>query len=301
MIWDWDTLKDFLAVARTGSLSGAARELRSTQPTVGRRIEAMEDRLGTSLFIRTSRGLQLTETGEAILDHARHLEDEIHAIERITTGEETGLRGTVTIAATEALGASWLTQALLPFYRENPGVHIELNLGYSAVDLLRGEADIAIRMYRPEQKDLIIRKAGSVSFALYAAQSYLNQHGAPRTLAELRQHTFVAPNREVWRFLQPALVSSDMQLGEIVFRANSIMALLNAVRAGYGIGFFTMPFAAQFDDLVPVPLANAAPVTAPMWLVVHRDLRRSARIRAVYDFLGQALTAAQKDWTKGPV
>ena len=176
---DWRALQDVVTVAETGSLSAAARRLNVSQPTVGRRIEQLEEQLGALLFNRTARGLVLTKVGEGILGHAKQMEEGALAIERIATGANQELQGNVRISLIEDLGIQWIPQKLNEFHKEFPQLAIEVNIDNRNVDLLRREADIAIRLARPEQADLICRKAGMLHFGLYASQSYLDEYGIP--------------------------------------------------------------------------------------------------------------------------
>ena len=280
----WEGIQEFLAVASTGSLSAAARELGVSQPTVGRRIEGLEARLDAPLFLRTPQGLSLTETGEKILQHAEHMSDDALAIERIVTGGQKGLSGSVTISAIEGLGAGWLTGQLGAFYERYPEISIELMMQVQAADLLRREADIAIRFFRPSQLDLVAKRVGSVAFGFYASKDYLRQHPAPKTITDLNAHPFVSPDQEVMRYVEKEVHEMGLRFSHASFRSNSMMALLKATRSGYGIGVHTCIVADRQPDLVRI-LSNEALFVQEIWLAIHKDLRRSARIRAVLDFL----------------
>ena len=188
---DWRALQDVVIVAETGSLSAAARRLNVSQPTVGRRIEQLEEQLGALLFNRTARGLVLTKLGESILNHAKQMEEGALAIERIATGANQDLQGNVRISLIEDLGINWLPQKLSEFHVEFPQLAIEVNIDNRNVNLLRREADIAVRLARPEQVDLICRKVGMLHFGLYASQSYLDEHGIPEKRADLKEHYHV--------------------------------------------------------------------------------------------------------------
>jgi DNA-binding transcriptional LysR family regulator len=280
----WEGIQEFLAVAGTGSLSAAARDLGVSQPTVGRRIEGLERRLDAPLFIRTPQGLSLTNTGEKILQHAEHMSDDALAIERIVTGGQKGLSGSVTISAIEGLGAGWLTERFGTFYEKYPEISIELMMQVQAVDLLRREADIAIRYFRPIQLDLVAKRVGSVAFGFYASKDYLRRHPAPKTIGELQEHPFVSPDQEVMRYVEKDVHKMGLRFGHVSFRSNSMMALLKATRSGYGIGVHTCIVADRQPELVRL-LPDKAPLVQEVWLATHKDLRRSARIRAVLDFL----------------
>ncbi|MEE8294170.1 MAG: LysR family transcriptional regulator [Sphingomonadales bacterium] len=288
----WEGIQEFLAVASSGSLSAAARELGVSQPTVGRRIEGLEKRLDAPLFLRTPQGLSLTETGEKILQHAELMSDEALAIERTVTGGQKGLSGAVAISMLEALGAGWLTQQLGKFYEQYPDISIQLMMQIQAADLLRREADIAVRLFRPSQLDLVTKKVGELAFGFYASKDYLKLHEVPKTMADLSQHAFVVPHQEVMRYVEQELHEMGLRFRHFSFRSNSMMALLNATRSGYGIGIHTCIVADQQTNLVRL-FPNEALFVEEIWLTTHKDLRRSARIRVVLDFLIKLFESSQ--------
>lgn len=285
-IMDWAEIQDFLAVAETGSLSAAARKLRVSQPTMGRRISSLESNLGTSLFVRTARGLALTETGDKILDHARLMEHEALAVDRIAGGSDQTLDGLVRVSATEGLSILWLTPALAELRERYPGIRIEINADNTAVNLVRREADIAIRMFRPEQPDLIAKRVGSIAYGLYASPKYLDKHGMPGNLRALKRHYAVAADESLALLSKEAWQTFERFFGKrhIVYRSNSFLGQLQAVRAGYGIGALSCQMVKD-DPLCVRILSDEMNFANELWLVAHADLRRNARIRAVYDFL----------------
>ena len=188
---DWSALRDFLAVAETGSLSRAAKKLLLRQPTLSRRIAGLEGQLKAQLFQRTPRGLVLTEAGDAVLAGARRVEQEALAIERQAEASQAALTGSVRISLTEGLGALWLPKKLAAFHLAYPALRIEMLVDNRAVNLVRREADIAVRMFRPEQPDLIAKKAGSLRIGLYGSKSYFARRGMPNTAEDLKEHDLV--------------------------------------------------------------------------------------------------------------
>ncbi len=283
---NWQGIQEFLAVAKAGSLSAAARQLGVSQPTVGRRIEALEAKLDAPLFIRTPQGLNITETGEKVLDHAELMSDEAHAIERIVSGRQTGLTGTVTIASLEGLGAGWLAAQFEDFYARYPDINLQLTMQLHAVDLLRREADIAVRLFRPTQLDLIARKVGDIGFGFYASPGYIKRKGELKSIADLERHDVVLPDAEVTRYVEATLHKKSVRMGRVTFRSNNMMALQVASAKGYGIGIHTCIVADQDPGLVRM-LPGENLIEQEVWLVTHKELRRSARIRAVFDFLSE--------------
>jgi len=189
---NWSSLKDFLAVAECGSLSEAARRYGVSQPTLTRRIAALESSLGAELFRRSPRGLELTEAGEAVVEPARQMEREAQALELAVSGRDRALAGTVRITATEGLAVEWLTPALADFREQHPRIDLEIIVRNTALNVLRREADIAIRLGRPQQMELVTRRVGELVLGLYASRAYLEELGTPRTRDELAEHRGVA-------------------------------------------------------------------------------------------------------------
>lgn len=287
----WSSLKDFLAVAESGSLSAAGRRLGVSQPTLTRRMAALEESLHAELFRRSPQGLELTEAGEAMLEPVRQMAQGAQAVELAVSGRDLTPAGLVRITATEGLAVEWLTPALADFRAQQPRIDLEILVRNTALNVLRREADIAIRLGRPRQAELVARRMGDLVLGLYASRAYVLAHGAPRTEADLADHTAVAFDEgDVYtgagRFLERVLGDA-----RIVFRANTLGAQLAAIRAGFGIGGQSR-FIADWDpDLVRV--LPEREVRFEIWLVTHPGLRRSARIRAVYDFLAERLAASR--------
>lgn len=285
---DWRALQDVVTVAETGSLSAAARRLNISQPTVGRRIEQLEQQLGAVLFNRTAQGLSLTKVGESILNHAKQMEEEALAIERAATGANQQLRGNVCVSLIEDLGIQWLPQKLSKFHVQFPHLSIEVNIDNRNVDLLRREADIAVRLARPEQPDLICRKVGMLHFGLYASQSYLEEHGIPDRRTELKDHYHVGFDQEMRRSSLIKKLESLFNQDNIRHRSNSHMEIVEATRAGLGCGVLCCLTADPHSDLHRV-LIKGINYGREIWLVTHAEINSSARIRTVFDFLAKAL------------
>ena len=285
---DWGAIQDVVTVAETGSLSAAARRLNVSQPTVGRRIEQLEGQLGAQLFNRTAQGLSLTKVGESILNHARQMEEESLAIERIATGANQELQGNVRVSLIEDLGIQWLPQKLCELHVQFPQLAIEVNIDNRNVNLLRREADIAVRLARPEQPDLICRKVGMLHFGLYASQSYLDDHGIPEQRADLKKHYHVGFDEEMGRLPQVKKLESLFGQEHIRHRSNSHMEIAETTRAGLGCGVLCCLIADQQPELCRI-LTREFDYAREIWLVTHAEISSSARIRTVFDFLGKAL------------
>jgi len=284
---DWSHFRAFLAVLQDGSLSGAARQLGLTQPTLGRQIAELERRLGTALFIRSQRGLVPTDAARDIAPYAEAMAAAAGSMLRAASGGASDAAGTVRITASDIVGAEVLPPLLAGFRRAHPGVNIELVLSNRVEDLLRGEADIAVRMVRPSQQALVARQIGDVGLGLYAHRRYLAHSPAPQTLAALRSgHALIGFDQET-PFLRELLTRMPISRGDFALRTDSDLAQLAAIRAGFGIGFIQHGIARRDPDLLPVlPEIGLA---MPMWLVLHEDLRASRRLRLMLDHLANGL------------
>jgi len=286
---DWDLFRTFLAVLDEGSLSGAARRLGVTQPTVGRQIEALEAELGAPLFTRSAGGLQPTETALALRPHAETMAGAAEALVRTASGEAEAVRGAVRITASEIVGAEVLPPILTGFHEAHPDVTIELNLSDRQEDLLRREADIAVRMARPTQGALTARRIGLADVGLYAHRRYLATHGYPTSLDDPR-HVAIGFDRDLSNQRMLAERQLPLTRERFAFRSDSDLAQLAALRAGFGIGACQVGIAARDPDLVPV-LQDAFRFDMEVWVAMHEDLKASRRMRAMFDWLVEGLTA----------
>jgi DNA-binding transcriptional LysR family regulator len=282
---DWSWLRDFGVVAETGSLSEAARVLGVSQPTLTRRMAALEEQLDAEVLRRGPRGIELTETGEAILEPIRRMRDEASAVDVAATGRDAALEGTVRVSATEGLADYWCTPALLEFQRAHPAIRIEIDVNNRNANLLRREADIALRLMRPRQQELVARRVGDVALGLYAAMSYLERRGRPESIDALASHSCVGFDESIVDTDAGRWVERLAGSGRPVFRSTSLITQLQAIRCGWGIGITSVFIAAEVGGLERVlpEIGHSLEV----WLVTHPGLRRSARIRAVYDFLAE--------------
>lgn len=278
---DWSSYRVFLAVAECGSLSEAARRLNSSQPTIGRQIQGLEQALGRKLFARMPRGMVPTPAGEAILDAVRGMAEAALAVERRLSAGASDLPGEVRIAATEGIGTQWLTARLAEFRQRHPEITLTLSVSNQAADLSRREADIALRLFRMTAGDYVVKKLGPVGQGLYAAPDYLARRGMPRTRADLEQHDIVGFIDAGERMPQAQHVERLAQ-GRYAFRSNSLLTQLQALRQGYGLGMTSCFLADPDPGLVRVLPAEIG-YHFDAWAVVHRDLRQAPRIRLVFD------------------
>jgi DNA-binding transcriptional LysR family regulator len=290
MIEDWERQRAFLAVLRTGSLSGAARALALAQPTVRRRIEELETGLGTALFTRSPSGLLPTERALALREHAEAMAMAADAFVRSASAGAKEVAGTVRVTASEVIAIEVLPAILAPLSAQHPRLVIELSPSNRNEDVLRREADVAVRMAPPQQDALVARRVGAVPLGLHAHRDYLAARGTPANIEEARGHALIGVDREtsVLRALQDQGLAIRRE--DFSFRSDSDLAQLAAIRAGLGIGFCQIPLAARDPALVQV-LPGTAAFDLETWVVAHEDQRGVARIRAVFDALVAGLTA----------
>ena len=287
----WSDYPILLAVSETGSLTAAGKKLGMSQPTVGRRVRALEDHFGTPLLKREDGGLVPTQFGVAILDHITRMQEEASAIERSSATLEHSLAGVVRLSGTEGIGTFWLPKVLQKFREDHPDIQFDLGIGFRSFNLAQREADIALRWSSPgDQNSLIARKVASVTFGMFASKSYVQKRGAPQTLEDLRDHDGVSltimDGQSLWK--HDNYDKNEHIPKRMTFTTDSVWAYDEAIGNGFGIGMLPLCNDCTFcgDELVRI-LPNVQHQEA-LYLVSHEDLRRSQRIRAVYDFLADA-------------
>ncbi|MGA0602339.1 LysR family transcriptional regulator [Caulobacter sp. KR2-114] len=286
---DWSLYRTFLAVMEEGSLSAAARALGIAQPTVGRHIEALELALGgDALFTRSPGGLMPTEAALALRPHAQAMAAAAEALVRTASGAAEAAAGTVRVTASEIMGAEVLPPILTDFHEAHPQVSIELALSNRNEDLLRREADIAVRMARPTQEALLARRIGLVWVGLFAHRRYLQRHGEPQAMDDPGQ-VAVGFDRDASIPKSVASLGLPPARQFFAFRSDSDLAQLSAVRAGFGIGGCMFGLAARDPNLVHV--LKGTRFSMEMWVVMHEDLKASRRMRLMFDHLVEGLTA----------
>lgn len=285
---DWALYRTFLAVLREGSLSGAARALGLTQPTVGRQVEALEQALGLALFTRSLHGLAATEAATELRPHAETLESASAALLRAASGRGEDLRGTVRVTASEVIGGEVLPSIIAALQEAHPGLVIELVLSNRVEDLLRRESDIAVRMVAPTQGPLVARRIGKVPLGLHAHRDYLKRRGTPKTLDELSEHLLIGYDRETAFTREVRARGVPFNRGMFSLRTDSDLACLAAIRNACGIGVCQVPLAARAPVLTRV-LPSAFKWSLEIWIAMHGDLRGSRRCRVVFDALAEGL------------
>ncbi|CCD92849.1 putative transcriptional regulator, LysR family [Bradyrhizobium sp. ORS 375] len=288
--WDWSLLRSFLAVVRRGSLSAAARATGLTQPTIGRHIDELEASLGVALFTRSQAGLLPTEAATTLLPHAEAMEAAFAALVRAarTGGDARQPRGVVRISASEIVGTFVLPPILAGIRQRYPEIVIEVVLNNRTDDLLRRDADIAVRMIRPKQDGLVARKLGRIPLGLYAHRDYIARFGLPDTIEALKAHHIIGFDRD--DHSARSVASSQLPLSRELFsyRTDSDVAQVTAIEAGLGIGGMQTAMARRNPALVPV-LADQVAFALDCWLAVHEDQKDSPPIRALFDGLAEGL------------
>jgi DNA-binding transcriptional LysR family regulator len=290
----WDELRTFVEVSRDGSLSGAARRLGLTQPTVGRHIDALEAALGLTLFTRSPRGLTPTPAALALEPHVEAMATAAAALGRVASGEAAADRGAVRVTASDVIGCEVLPAILATFHAAHPGIAIELALSNRTADLARRDADIAVRMVRPTQSGLVARRIGSSRIGLYAHRDYLARFSEPRSLADLARHCVIGFDRDNSSFRGAGDFARTLTRETFGFRCDNDLAQLAALRAGVGVGGCQENIARRMPELVAV-LPNAFHYALEVWLVMHEDLKATLRVRLLFDHLAVGLT----DYVKG--
>jgi DNA-binding transcriptional LysR family regulator len=290
----WELYRSFLAVLREGSLSAAARALGLTQPTIGRHVDALEAAVGFALFTRSQHGFLPTEAALSLQPYAENLAATAAALLRAASahaGAAGKLSGTVRITASEVVGAELLPSILLGLQQAHPDLVVELALSNRLEDLLQRQADIAVRMVQPTQEALLARHVGVIECGLHAHVDYLARHGEPQDMAQLLTHTLIGYDQENALTRSVAKELGGLRRERFALRTDSDLAQLAMIRAGYGIGICQVPLARRDPGLVQVlPTQFSLPLAT--WVVMHEDLRNSARCRVTFD----ALVAGLQDY-----
>ncbi|MFP2923763.1 LysR family transcriptional regulator [Pyxidicoccus sp. 3LG] len=276
---DWDDLRVFVALARAGSLSAAARELRVSHATVGRRIAALEEALGRPLFDRRADGYVLTAEGAGVLELAADMEERAQGILR-RTGQEAGLTGTVRLTAPEPLAERFLIPRLAALHRRHPGIALEVVSDPRSLSLAKREADLAVRIARPQEGELVTRRLASLAYGVYAAP-----HGDTSAWVGLDDSLAHLPEAK-W-------LARHAAGARLVLRANTLTGQLAAARAGFGKALLPRWFADEEGGLIALP-PPAPPPVREAWLVVHPDLKDVPRVRAVIDVVVAAFEEEQE-------
>jgi DNA-binding transcriptional LysR family regulator len=277
----WDDLQTFLAIARHGTLSAAARALGVQQSTMGRRLAGLEDRAGARLLLKTPSGFLLTAAGEAIIGHVEHIEAEALAIERRIGGGDIRLEGAVRVTTIEILGVEVLTPAFARLQREHPGIVIEVMVEARSLSLTRREADIALGLVRQTQNDVAVRRVGAIGFGLYASQDYLARCGTPDFATGAPGHLTILNPPDGMALPEMAWLTGLMHQARVGLRHNSRYGHREAAEAGMGVAVLSRVMG-DATGLVRLETPTEPP-PRDVYLGVHNDIRHAPRIRAVID------------------
>lgn len=288
----WDDQRAFLAVIEEGSLSGAARRLTISQPTVRARIAALEHAIGSALFVRSVNGMVPTHQALTLADHVRAMQRASDAMMRAASSPPDVIAGVVRLSVSEFIGIEVIPPMLASLRARHPALSIELVLSNVSANLLEQEVDVALRMTDPKQQALVARKVVQVSLGLFAHRDYLARRGTPQTIDDLSNHDVIGPDRSQADLSLAAQIMPNVPPAEFVLRTDSHPAQFAAVRAGLGIGAVQVPVAERNADLLRV-LPDIQIGLLETWIVTHEDLRHVPRVRAVVDHIGDAFN----DWT----
>ncbi|WP_440111081.1 LysR family transcriptional regulator [Acidovorax sp. BL-A-41-H1] len=285
---DWNQLKAFLQTAQTGSLSAAARKLGLSQPTLSRQVAAIEQQMGVTLFERVGKAMMLTPTGLDLLEHARAMGAAAEALGMAASGRSQAVGGVVSVSATDAVATYLLPPIVQRLRAQEPGIAVEVIASNAISDLLRREADIAIRHVQPGQPDLIARLVREAQAFFYASEEWVRHHGHPRSAEDAVHLPFVGSDRN-GQYLG-YLRQHGLNLTEANFSCYSdhTVAHWALVQQGMGIGAMMNEIASRTPGMVRV-LDEVPAVRFPLWLVSHRELRTSRRIRVVFEALAREL------------
>lgn len=282
----WQLLQSFSVIVETGSLSGAARSMNVSQPTLSRHLSVLEKNLGERLFFRTSEGMRLTSAGESFYNGVQGMAESAARLRYLDVSQSEPLSGTVRISASQITATYLLPDMLTKLHRIAPQLNIEVVSSDDTHNLIRREADIAVRMYRPTQRDIFVKKATELRLGVFASNGYLEQHGHPTSFHDLKDHDVIGYDRS------SIIIDGFRQLGMKIdrefftFRCDDQVVCWNMVKAGYGIGFMQIGIGKQEADLVRVaPDIDVG--TIPVWLAAHKELKTTPRVRATFDHLAK--------------
>lgn len=284
---DWQGWQYFLEIAQAGSLNRAADTLGVSQPTLSRHLQALEKRLGQTLFDRSTQGLTPTRFGQSLIEEAEQMRTSVQRLERLAAGQDQAVTGRVRLSANEPIALYYLPRILPDFLDANPALSVEIEVTNKATSLDKRDADIAIRMFAPQQPDLIARHLFDIPLGFYASDAYLAKHGNPTTLEALFKHRLLGYDRDKQFEQGAASLGWQVRNEDFYFRTDSMPLHLEMARNGGGIVGTHRQLAASFG-LVPIGVEVMLP-KLPLYLCCHRDVKHNRRIRLLMDFLAERL------------
>jgi len=285
---DWSLVQSFLAVAETGSLSAAARATGHSQPTLGRHVQTLEQSLGASLFDRHARGLSLSDTGARLLPMARQMRDAVNQITLTAAGQSQALQGTVRITASVFASHHLLPPILAHIRAREPAIQLDLIPSDTTENLLFREADIAVRMYRPEQLDIVTRHVTDLGLGIFAARSYLDRVGRPHRMQDILDLDLVGYDGNDLIVRSMKAMGYAVTRDDFAVRCDNQATYWELIRAGCGIGFSQISVGRADPEVEELDFDVAIP-PLPVWLAAHQAMRQTPRIRRVWDLLAEGL------------
>ena len=290
--WDW--LQSFIIVAKAGSLSKAAKELNTSQPTLSRHVAGLEKMLGFTLFDRSTQGLKLTHAATKLIESSENMQQAAEQFSRIASGENISLDGNIRISANEIIGLYYLPEIIVEFNKMYPGVNVEIDISNKATSLNKRDADIALRMFRPSQPDLIIKRLPDIRLNIIASKDYLLENPEPKTMEEFQNHKLIGFDREVEFIKQIEQLGLPISLEDFTNRTDFLPMQVELARKGAGITVSHQYLLQQFQELTAIlPSVPIQPLE--FWLVCHADVQHNRRIRIMMDFLSEHLKAKLRD------
>ena len=283
-MFDWNDLRSLLAIAREGSTLSAAKALGVSQPTVQRRLAALEERIDRKLVEHHPTGYRLTELGKTLLPHAVEVERSVEAFQRqlMSAGED--LTGTLRVTCPEGMASRLLAPVIEAFREKYPGLRVDLIMTDRRLDLAKGEAEVALRIHEPGDDQLIARRIANSPWAVFASRSYIKRHGRPQRWEDLDQHAIIEFAGELADNHAARWLRSVAPKATIAIRGNSMLGVLAAVKSGAGLAPLPMLLGGSEDGLEPV-LESIPEIDTKLYLVIHADLKRTPRVRAFCDFV----------------
>lgn len=290
---DWDDYRYFLAVAKKGSLSAAARGLKVSQPTVSRRISQLEQRLSIRLFDQLPTGMQLTAPAREIVNIAENLESNAIELRRRVAGRETDLAGPITITATQSFATCWLAQRISAFSERYHEIEITCLAENQVLNLARREADVAIRFGQPAASGLVGSRVGTVHCGIYGSKNYFRAYGIPQSLNDLQEHKLIDTADPIAQFEQSRDLKALMEDAPVSSRTNCPYTYIALARAGQGLISTTCYMTAQAPELMRV-LADQYDKKIELWMLIHPDMKGCARMRVFMNFIRDELRRDQE-------
>lgn len=288
MRFAWDDLRFVLAIARSGNLAAAAAAVSVNHSTMFRRLNALEAAIGSKLFERLASGYRPTDAGQRLIEAAERMESEALALDRDLTGRDARLVGQVRVTCSETLGLKVLTPLIRDFRNKHPGIVVDLTVDNRVVDMARREADVAIRATRPTAGDLFGRKIAEVQWGFFAAPAHLKRRGTPKTLADIGDHDLIGWTDTAPQTKAGAWLLRHVPNAQVGFRASGLVGQYIAARAGLGLALLPVYLAAEDRGVAPA-LGRLSDLVTEMWIVTHRSLKDTARIRTFMEIVGDGV------------